>query len=141
MTAEALLRRLDGVRATGPGRWIARCPAHDDRRPSLSVRELDDGRVLLHCFAGCGADEVVHCAGLTLADLMPPSALADHAPRERRPWHPGDVLAMLAEEARLVAVAAANLARGIALNDADRKRLITATERVLDAAAIAGGAR
>jgi hypothetical protein len=40
-----LLDRLQGVKRTGPSRWIARCPAHEDRRPSLAVRELDDGRL------------------------------------------------------------------------------------------------
>ncbi len=44
MTADVLLSRLDGACRTGPGRWIARCPAHDDRHPSLAVRELEDGR-------------------------------------------------------------------------------------------------
>ena len=47
MTAVALLDRLDKVRPTGAGTWVARCPAHDDRGPSLSVRELDDGRIEL----------------------------------------------------------------------------------------------
>jgi hypothetical protein len=59
VTAEVLLSRLDGVRQTGPDRWIARCPAHDDGRASLSLRELDDGRVLLHDFAGCAVEEVL----------------------------------------------------------------------------------
>ena len=43
MIAAKLLDRLPGVRKTGPGRWIAPCPAHEDRRPSLSIRELEDG--------------------------------------------------------------------------------------------------
>ena len=41
MTAATILDRLDGVRPTGDGRWIARCPAHDDRSPSLSIREAE----------------------------------------------------------------------------------------------------
>lgn len=69
MTAAILLDRLDGVRATGSGRWIARCPAHQDRSPSLSVRELGDGTILLHDFAGCAAHEVLAAVGLSLADL------------------------------------------------------------------------
>jgi DNA primase len=47
MSAEALLAHLDKVRRTGAGRWIARCPAHDDKSPSLAIRELDDGRTLI----------------------------------------------------------------------------------------------
>ena len=52
MSADALLSRLDGVKKTGHGQWIARCPAHEDRSPSLSIAEKDD-RVLVHCHAGC----------------------------------------------------------------------------------------
>lgn len=59
MSAGALLARLDAVKPTGPGRWLARCPAHEDRSPSLSIRELDDGRTFVHCFAGCYALEVL----------------------------------------------------------------------------------
>ncbi|MAT68932.1 MAG: hypothetical protein CMJ58_05355 [Planctomycetaceae bacterium] len=51
--------------------WSARCPAHEDRRPSLTVSEGDDGRALLQCHAGCPAESVCRALGLTLADLMP----------------------------------------------------------------------
>jgi hypothetical protein len=49
--AETVARALKGHKC-GNG-WTARCPAHDDRNPSLSITEDRDGRVLLHCFAGC----------------------------------------------------------------------------------------
>lgn len=39
--------------------WVARCPAHDDSRPSLSIRATDDGRVLVRCFAGCHQEDVI----------------------------------------------------------------------------------
>jgi len=52
---EQLLSSLLKVRKVGIGRWIACCPAHNDSKPSLAIRETDDGRVLLHCFAGCSA--------------------------------------------------------------------------------------
>ena len=79
MSADQLLARLEGVRSTGQGRWIARCPAHDDRSPSLSVRELSDGRVLVHCHAGCGATDIVDSIGLSLTDLFPDGPLYHHA--------------------------------------------------------------
>lgn len=50
----------------------AQCPAHEDDNPSLSVREDDDGRVLLHCHAGCSVQAIVHALGLTQSDLFPP---------------------------------------------------------------------
>lgn len=70
MRTEDLLRRLHGVRRSGSG-YVARCPAHEDREPSLSVSEGEDGRVLLHCHAGCSTEAVVQALGLRLADLMP----------------------------------------------------------------------
>jgi hypothetical protein len=63
MTAEDLLSRLDGVRRCGQG-WLARCPAHDDRDPSLSIREGDKG-VLLKCWAGCSYSEIMAAIGET----------------------------------------------------------------------------
>jgi putative DNA primase/helicase len=68
---EVLLGRLEGVRPQGPHSWMARCPAHDDKDPSLSVA-LRDGRVLLHCFAGCSPEAVLEAVGLTWRDLRAP---------------------------------------------------------------------
>ena len=64
---EAIVRFQCQRRGTG---WIGRCPAHDDRRPSLSVGLGGDGRILLHCHAGCPLDAVLAAAGLTVADLF-----------------------------------------------------------------------
>jgi AAA domain/CHC2 zinc finger len=67
--AQVVLGRLDRVRRSGQG-WVARCPAHDDKTPSLSVRETDEGNVLVHCFAGCLPEEVCGAIGLNLAALF-----------------------------------------------------------------------
>lgn len=66
---ELVLSLLSGVKKSGVG-FMACCPAHDDRSPSLSVKEGDDGRVLIHCFAGCSFNEVVESLGLNPADLF-----------------------------------------------------------------------
>lgn len=50
---------------------LAHCPAHDDKNRSLSVKEADDGRVLLHCHAGCSTEDIVKALGLSLSDLFP----------------------------------------------------------------------
>lgn len=69
----ALLSRLDQYRETGKGQYLARCPAHDDRSPSLSIKELPDGRILINCFAGCGALDVITAVGLDWDALFPPT--------------------------------------------------------------------
>jgi 5S rRNA maturation endonuclease (ribonuclease M5) len=51
--------------------WTACCPAHDDKNPSLSITEATDGKVLLHCFAGCSSENVVSALGITMSDLFP----------------------------------------------------------------------
>jgi hypothetical protein len=60
---------LFGARRNG-GSWMARCPAHEDSSPSLSIREGDDGRVLLHCFAGCPTESICSALGIKLSDLF-----------------------------------------------------------------------
>lgn len=67
---ERLLEKLPGAKQRAGG-WSARCPAHEDRHPSLSVAEGDDGRALVRCHAGCPADAVVAALDLSLADLYP----------------------------------------------------------------------
>lgn len=71
MTAETLLNELHKVRQNGTGKWIACCPAHDDKTPSLSVKEDSDGTILLYCFAGCSAEEIIGSVGLQMGDLFP----------------------------------------------------------------------
>lgn len=66
----SILARLRRVRQSGKG-WMAECPGHDDRKPSLHVGEEDDGRIRMRCFAGCSREDVVRAMGLTLADLFP----------------------------------------------------------------------
>jgi hypothetical protein len=71
---DRLLDQLDGVRDTGPGRWQALCPAHDDSGASLSITQKDDGDLLLHCHAGCPTRSVLDAVGLRFPDLAPPGS-------------------------------------------------------------------
>jgi hypothetical protein len=71
---EGLLDRLERVRKAGAG-FVARCPGHLDRSPSLSIREADDGRILVHDFGGCSVLDVVASIGLKLRDLFPDDGL------------------------------------------------------------------
>ncbi|MBX3426609.1 MAG: DUF3987 domain-containing protein [Pirellulales bacterium] len=71
---ERLLAKLADAKQAGKG-WSASCPAHDDRRASLSIDEGDDGRALLFCHAGCKVDDICGAIGLRVADLMTPGSL------------------------------------------------------------------
>lgn len=126
---EVVLARLDKVRSTGQNRWIARCPAHEDRSPSLSIREADDGRALVHCFSGCSVDSVCAAIGLEVRDLFPRTWKP--ANRCRTPRIPAsDALRAIAHEVTIVLVAAEDVAAGRILPAEDRDRLAIAISRI-----------
>lgn len=79
MNAGMVLTRLEGVRRNGNG-WLARCPAHADKNPSLSVTE-EHGKVLLHCFAGCAVEAICTTLGIKVRDLFS----ATYAPSQPTP--------------------------------------------------------
>jgi hypothetical protein len=130
------LERLEHVRKCGGG-YIARCPAHEDKTASLSIARGEDGRVLLNCFAGCPAIEVVSAVRLTVADLFIRRPTADmtfadrEALRQRAAtakW--GAALNALALEINIAAIAARDVRDGKALSDEDDQRVRLACQRI-----------
>lgn len=69
MSIEDVLSHFQGWKHTGGGQYMARCPAHQDKTPSLSITEKD-GKVLLYCFGGCKTEDVISAAGLRPSDLF-----------------------------------------------------------------------
>lgn len=139
---ETLLARLEGVRANGPGKWIARCPAHADKRPSLAIAEGADGRVLAHDFGGCDVHSILAAVGLEASALFPPRP-RDLSPAERNElrmharmagW--SAALAILSFEAQIVADVACQVFTGCRLSDADHARTMVAVERIQSARAV-----
>lgn len=94
MNVREILQRFPDARQSGSG-WSARCPAHEDRSPSLSINEGKDGRVLLHCHSGCSPDEVVRAKGLSMSDLMPERAGRSTPSRSRGYATPEEAIAGL----------------------------------------------
>jgi hypothetical protein len=131
MSADVLLARLEGVKKSGNGRWMARCPAHADRSPSLSIRELEDGRILLHDFGGCETGDVLAAVGLGVTDLFPEPRIGHHsAPSRPNHYHAArEALRALADDVLLVVMGAESLAAGIALAKQDRDNLLEAGAR------------
>jgi hypothetical protein len=132
--ADALLTKLQRVRQNGAGRWTACCPAHDDRSPSLSIREQPDGTLLMHCFAGCPAAAVLDSVGLTLADLFPDNAAERSPMRPGERWVPRDVLKSVAQEALVAYIGAQTLSDGKTLSETDTRRVARAAMVLRNAA-------
>jgi len=126
MDVNELLSRLDKVREHKSGEWSARCPAHADKSPSLSIKE-NGGYLLIHCFGGCETAAVMDSLGLTLADLFP-ERLPDNAPK--RPFTAMDALRCLSFESSVLAFTAADLAEG---KPVDQARVWTSAGRIAEA--------
>lgn len=131
MDIESILTRLTKVRKGGNNRWSAKCPAHNDKSPSLMVSSRPDGSIGLHCFAGCDTASVVQAIGLTMSDLF-----ADNRkePGYVRPYRPElnamDALNGLASEAAVIAILAADIADGKPVSSADADRGMKALGRI-----------
>lgn len=141
-----LLARLENVKEYGKG-WRAKCPAHDGKsNSSLALITNENGAVILHDFGGCTPLAVVHALGLQMSDLFPKRESKDMTPAERRQlrqqakqsqW--AAALNVLSLEARIVAVAADQIAQAEPLNDSDRDRLGLALERITGARLVLNG--
>jgi len=124
MSANLLLSRLQGVQGRGP-RWRAICPAHESKHAtrSLAIFEAEDGRLLIHCFAGCGVQETVDALGMELSDLFPPRIVDDHRRLPiRKPWRLSDLVSALRGELVVALVILSDVKNGLALGATDRAR-------------------
>jgi len=131
VNVEILLSQLQKVRKTSAGEWVACCPAHEDRTPSLSLKDCGDGRLLLHCFGGCAVEEVCLALGLTLSDLMP-ERVPDKTYR-RLPFNGATVANIISVKATAAALAAKDMADGKTLSQADRQALFESAQFISEA--------
>ena len=81
MNIEEILNKLQKVKATSTRQWMACCPAHPDKTPSLSVSVGDDERILLYCHAGCAIQSILHELHLEMKDLYPSPLPAVTSPK------------------------------------------------------------
>lgn len=114
---DRVLALLEDVRQTGTDQWMAKCPSHDDRTPSLSIGEGDDGCVLLHDFSSrCSVPDVLAALGLDYTDLYYPQHLQSGPTRRARRRAPripaSDALELLEVETLTVEIIAHRLAQG-----------------------------
>ncbi len=136
MNAEDFVARLNKCRSKGANNWAACCPAHEDRSPSMSISARPDGRILVHCFAGCSVDSILGAMGLEIDALFPDSI---EARPEKRSFSAAAVLECVAEETRIVFLIGCQLHRGVALSEVDRLRLGQAVNRIEEARRLANG--
>ncbi|WP_243049343.1 hypothetical protein [Dyella sp. RRB7] len=136
---DVLLPRLDGLMQTGKG-WRARCPSHGGKTRTLSICEGNDGRLLLHCFAGCQVIDVLTAIGLDVGDLFIRRDLRTMTPQQQRELQQAaripkwsSAVDVLSIEASILLIAATQLGEGQSLHAEDLSRLRMAAMRIFDA--------
>ncbi len=129
--ANNVLQHLQKVKSTGNNKWVACCPAHEDRSPSLAIKEGDNGNLLIHCFSGCDVASIVGSIGLELGDLFPPNL--DGSKREYQPFPAADILKCLLYEARIIQLAASDIVNHMKISGNDLKRIELAYQRISEA--------
>ena len=140
MSADKLLSRLQRVKRTGPGKWIASCPTREDKSPSLAIREMDDGTVLLHDFGGDSVEAILGAVGLSFSDLYPTQP-GHFAKPTRRPFNASDVLSLVAFESTVAVLVISDMVKRDGATEQDLDRLLVAAQRLGDAAEVCNGPR
>src|ERR1700674_2728127 len=77
---ENVLLHFPSARKIGV-QWVAQCPTHPDRKASLSIEEKN-GRILLHCFAGCTLQAICVAAGIEMRELFAQNGDTGHKARK-----------------------------------------------------------
>ncbi len=128
MKLDQLLGTLTRVKKTGNGTWIACCPAHDDKSPSLTIKQTPD-TILLHCFGGCDVESILGAVGMEFSDLYP-----EHDRTVSPTRFPArDVLEATRDHSLYVGACAATM-RERPLTEEETKRLIQSAEILQHAA-------
>ena len=130
MSINTLLDRLDGVKElnNGSGKYIAKCPSHDDSSPSLAIKD-DGGLVLLHCFAGCDPESVLDALGLSFSDLYP-EPLGHHFKSKQPRVSPREILETLDHESLVVTLIGADFIKRRSLDEETWSRLAKSVCRI-----------
>jgi len=136
MSIDNLLNRLEKVKQRGNDSWLARCPAHKDKSPSLSIRNMADGRVLIHCFAGCDVYSVLSELNMDMSDLFP-QPLGEFK-KLSRSFPATDVLQAIGFEVWLVAQSGKKILQEGQLNKEELDRLMISVNRIQKGIDLAG---
>lgn len=133
------LSRLERVHQSAPNRWRAMCPCHESRSRSqtMSVRETADGTVLIKCFAGCSALDVIKKVGMRPGDLFPKeyrAPVVQRGPAKPNHWHARqDAIKVVMREVQFVGLVASDIAEGKEVQPHDAERCAESVAKIVQA--------
>ena len=129
---EVLLSRLDKVEKLTPGahqaRYKACCPAHDDKNPSLSITLANSGAILLKCWSGCSAHDVISAVGMEMTQLFPDKR-EHHSRPAKRPFSADQAAKSVSADAMLLAMVAGKLRKNEQLTKEEMDAVLDAHTR------------
>ena len=124
---EQLLSRLERVKPNGNGKYLACCPAHNDKSPSLGIKQDDNGKILIHCFSGCAVTDIVSAVGMQLSDLMPDNPTYKKRSKPPR-FNKYELFDRLVFETIILSLAIRQLLNGEPLEEQDLYRVLQAED-------------
>lgn len=136
MNIDNLLSRLKNVKPSGINEFKACCPSHEDKSPSLSIKELPDDRILINCFAGCSPLEILNSIGMNIEDLFPKRQ--GYFKSEKKPFSSTHGLGMIGFESTIILACAGFMREGKELSEANFSRLVEAVSRIQNILRICG---
>lgn len=127
-----ILSHFSKVRATSKANaYNCLCPAHDDKNASLSIKIQDDGRILMHCFAGCDIESILGAVGLSLDDIIPQRI--DLLKPSGKAFNPFAILKTMKDEALFVYMCASEIEQGKTLQSSDKEKLLDTISKLKEA--------
>lgn len=130
-----VLANLQKFRANGSNSFTACCPAHEDKSPSLSIKVAEDGKTLLHCYAGCSVESIVSALGLRMCDLFP-----DSNDYDRKEWKRVKHREIYTHEKLILKLYESDKTKGKIISSGDIKRVNEARSRIAKLELLWGGA-
>ena len=122
-----ILSLLSKVKSTGNNTWMACCPAHDDKSPSMTISDYSDN-ILIHCFSGCTPIDILESIGLDFSDLFPDKNYTEKS--KGAVFNAYDVLEALSTETSIVYITASKMFDTKEISNEDWLRLKVSVQRI-----------
>lgn len=132
-----LLNKLQKVKSSGRESWMACCPAHDDKNPSMKI-DIKNDKILIKCWSGCSVEDILGAVGMEFSDIMPDKPLYHRSSGTAPMLSSADALRIVKYEAAIIMMYGQDLRAGKTPNDEDHSRFVEAVQRVGNAMEAAG---
>jgi hypothetical protein len=124
-----LLGKLQKVKSRGRDSWVACCPAHDDKSPSLKL-DIKNNKILIKCWSGCSTEDILGAVGMDFHDIMPDKPIYHRSSPGKPTLYASDALRILKVESMIITLCASDIKHKRPIADEDYQRVLLAMERI-----------